>query len=347
MSQSDSKWRMYSDFYDLFVKANPKLPKEKAQVEANIVWNSLKVGKKIDIDLYRGEMTRLGALVIKKKQTMLDFLLKPTTQKSLPATTSKGDSSKIVTGAASNIESNNDAKVVKETSITTNLNVVLSDVFKDSETVEEKATEEDSNNLHEKSDSCDKLDVEIKTAAQDRLNEQLGAINTQLVTLNDARNIGISLGDVESVNVAGITKKINDVKKKKEDVLRSLSKLKSGQKAQKKFRIKQRKIMKKVVTEYPDLAHEVTVRTSSGRPPLEDSYSDLHKTVLDIAIIGAAASEKRRENIFRSVKTLDDLHSAIHQLGFKIYRTALYYRLVPHSSKSNDGKRHVNTVPVK
>ena len=94
------------------------------------------------------------------------------------------------------------------------------------------------------------------------LNEQLGAINTQLVTLNDARNIGISLGDVESVNVAGITKKINDVKKKKEDVLRSLSKLKSGQKAQKKFRIKQRKIMKKVVTEYPDLAHEVTVRTS-------------------------------------------------------------------------------------
>ena len=144
---------------------------------------------------------------------MLDFLLKPTTQKSLPATTSKGDSSKIVTGAASNIESNNDAKLVKETSITTNLNVVLSDVFKDSETVEEKATEEDSNNLHEKSDSCDELDVEIKTPAQDRLNEQLGAINTQLVTLNDARNIGISLGDVESVNVAGITNKINDVKR--------------------------------------------------------------------------------------------------------------------------------------
>ena len=51
MSQSDSKWRMYSDFYDLFVKANPKLPKEKAQVEANIVWSSLKVGKNIDIDL--------------------------------------------------------------------------------------------------------------------------------------------------------------------------------------------------------------------------------------------------------------------------------------------------------
>ena len=59
------------------------------------------------------------------------------------------------------------------------------------------------------------MDVEIKRPAQDRLNEQLGAINKQLVTLNDARNIGISLGDIESVNVAGITKKINDVKKKR------------------------------------------------------------------------------------------------------------------------------------
>ena len=147
MSKSTSKWRMYSDFYELFVKANPKLLKEKAQVEANIVWSSLKVGKNIDIDLYHREMTRLRALV-KKNQTMLDFLLKPKTQKSLPASTSKGDSSEIVTGAASNIESNNVAKLVKETST-----VVLSEVFSDPKTVEEKAPEGDSNNLHDKSDS--------------------------------------------------------------------------------------------------------------------------------------------------------------------------------------------------
>ena len=74
---------MYSDFYELFVKANPKLPKEKAQVEANIVWSSLKVGKNIDIDLYHREMTRLRALV-KKKSDHVGFFVETQNTKISP-----------------------------------------------------------------------------------------------------------------------------------------------------------------------------------------------------------------------------------------------------------------------
>ena len=345
MSQTDSKWRMYQDFYDLFVKANPKIPKNTMQAEANKVWSSLKEGKKVNPDLYRIEMTRLQSLVTSKRQTMLDYLLKPKIKKPAPAATitSSSGQTDFSSTTSANMSSTVDPVLVDESM---ELNDGSDALLDNSEITREQGVEADNGRVSDIS-SDDELRVEVKTPAQDRLNEQLGVIDKRLVTLNEARNVGLSLGDNETVNVAGITEKINDATKKRTGVLRSISKLKRGQKAQQKFRVKQRNIMKKVVTDFPDLASQVTVRDSAGRPPLEDSYPDLHKTVLDIATIGAAASDRRRQNLYRSVKTLDDLHSAVHQLGFKISRTALYYRLVPHSSRSNDGKRHVRTVPVK
>ena len=52
----------------------------------------------------------------------------------------------------------------------------------------------------------------------------------------------------------------------------------------------------------------------------------------------AGTSERIRKNLFRSVKTLDDLHRAISDLGFKISRSALYNRIQPKSQSSNEGK---------
>ncbi|XP_055543502.1 uncharacterized protein LOC129729044 [Wyeomyia smithii] len=49
----------------------------------------------------------------------------------------------------------------------------------------------------------------------------------------------------------------------------------------------------------------------------------------------------------RSLKTLDELTSALQGRGYAIKRSATYLRLIPKRVDSFEGKRHVNTVPVK
>ena len=73
----------------------------------------------------------------------------------------------------------------------------------------------------------------------------------------------------------------------------------------------------------------------------------LGETLLRIAMIGSAASDKRRDEVLRSVKTLDDLKKALHDMGFSVSRSALYLRLQPINQTTLEGKRHVSTVPVK
>lgn len=63
---------------------------------------------------------------------------------------------------------------------------------------------------------------------------------------------------------------------------------------------------------------------------------------------GSSAHHKRRENIYRSIKTLTELTTALQEdYGFTISRTATYYRLLPRMSRANDGKKHIHTVPVR
>ncbi|KAL4705431.1 hypothetical protein ACJJTC_002189 [Scirpophaga incertulas] len=49
----------------------------------------------------------------------------------------------------------------------------------------------------------------------------------------------------------------------------------------------------------------------------------------------------------RSCRTLDDLHQALLKEGFELSRSATYLRLLPRDSRTNEGKKHVKTAPVK
>lgn len=89
------------------------------------------------------------------------------------------------------------------------------------------------------------------------------------------------------------------------------------------------------------------IRSRSGRPRIEEDQPEIFKAIMDIAIHGSAAHEKRREEMFRCVKTLDDLSNSLNELGFQISRSATYLRLMPRRSNSVEGKRHVQTVPVR
>ena len=88
-------------------------------------------------------------------------------------------------------------------------------------------------------------------------------------------------------------------------------------------------------------------RSKTGRPRIEDDHPLFLKAIVDIAMHGAAAHERRRSEIYRSIKTLDDLTKQLNDDGFKLKRGAVYTRLLPKRATSLEGKRHVTTVPVK
>ncbi|XP_062556883.1 uncharacterized protein LOC134221713 [Armigeres subalbatus] len=71
------------------------------------------------------------------------------------------------------------------------------------------------------------------------------------------------------------------------------------------------------------------------------------EAIVDLVLLKSAADAKRRTEMIRTYRTLDDLHGAIVDLGFSISRSGLYLRLLPKNSSTTEGKRHIRTVPVK
>ena len=98
---------------------------------------------------------------------------------------------------------------------------------------------------------------------------------------------------------------------------------------------------------HTQLATLLKRRDVVGRPQIECDQPGILQDILKIAAIGAACGDRRRDDIFRTVNTLDDLHKTINSLGYKISRSALYLRLLPRNSNTREGKRHVNSVNVK
>lgn len=119
------------------------------------------------------------------------------------------------------------------------------------------------------------------------------------------------------------------------------------QKRQLKNRRKRKEMFSKMLAAYPESASILKTHNRVGRPRVEESQPELLKAIVDIATYGAGAHERRRSDIYRCVKSLDELCGQLQKEGFQIKRGALYIRLLPRRSDTNEGKRHVVTVPVK
>ncbi|KAF2889993.1 hypothetical protein ILUMI_16180 [Ignelater luminosus] len=78
------------------------------------------------------------------------------------------------------------------------------------------------------------------------------------------------------------------------------------------------------------------------RPPIEKEQEGLQEAILNLVYYGASADDPRRSEILKCAKTVDELLA-----DYNISRTALYYRLIPRNISTKDGRRPVNTVPVK
>lgn len=62
------------------------------------------------------------------------------------------------------------------------------------------------------------------------------------------------------------------------------------------------------------LAEVTSVRSAPGRPRTEEAQPLLLKAISDIAIYGSGADEKRRSNMYRTIKTLDQLTADLKKM---------------------------------
>lgn len=60
------------------------------------------------------------------------------------------------------------------------------------------------------------------------------------------------------------------------------------------------------------------MRGKTGRPRIEINQPLFLKANVDIALHGSAAHEKRRSNVYRSIKTLYDLTDQLKSDGFMV-----------------------------
>ena len=126
-----------------------------------------------------------------------------------------------------------------------------------------------------------------------------------------------------------------------------LKRKKDDQRRSKKFRDDRKKRLAAACAKNPELKSTLKIRNEAGRPWLEDDQPLLLQAILDIAFYGSAAHEKRQSDVYRSIKTLDELTKQLNYDGFNIHRGGVYLRLIPKRSSSLEGKRHVTTVPVR
>ena len=75
-----------------------------------------------------------------------------------------------------------------------------------------------------------------------------------------------------------------------------------------------------------------------GRPEKCDK-PELIKAISRIALSGSAAHERRRNEVIRTVKTLDQLTEALNREGFELKRSSVYLHLLPKNHRTIEGKR--------
>ena len=137
----------------------------------------------------------------------------------------------------------------------------------------------------------------------------------------------------------------------RETIEKKMKRYKSLVKSQQKVRAKRKQVLKELSIDHTEVAatklKKLEVKTTAGRPNLKSQQEGLLEAILSIVIPGSSADDHRRSEVYNSVRSLDDLKSALEKKGFNLSRTATYYRLLPANMHHKDGKRHVHTVPVK
>lgn len=307
------KKKLYQSLYDAFSKAYPDKQKKSVQDSVNAFWNSCKKSENLS-DVINKKIQDLRKVAIKSKLSLDSFWLK--------ASEAKG----------------------KENELRSNENFNKSEA---SECDLETSKIEESNIPSTSQLNTINKTIEITTDSmkpyskpvQKKLESEILVLTSDLAALERRKNSGL-ISDDMITEYEGKKKRLNEchnmLKKRKREMERSRT----------TRRLKKQKL-DMAIDEIPELREKLGVRTSANRPRLEEDQPFLLETITNLALHGSAAHERRRDDVIRTVKTLDDLVDKLEENGFSLSRSAAYLRLLPRRSNSIEGKRHVRTVPVK
>jgi hypothetical protein len=151
---------------------------------------------------------------------------------------------------------------------------------------------------------------QTRTKRQDELRCEIDLLNGDLVGLMKRKNTGhITVTQEEE---------LKSKRKKKESLESELKKKKKEQERQKKSRVSKREKISKLCQTHPEVKEALKLRGKTGRPRIEIDQPLFLKAIVDIALHGSAAHEKRRSDVYRSIKTLDDLTDQLKSDGFMV-----------------------------
>ena len=148
------------------------------------------------------------------------------------------------------------------------------------------------------------------------------------------------------MDIKSISSDIKKLNIKKKKIQSKLSRLKSNAKASAKQRVKIKMLKEKYMDKFPN-GNGMVFRKKAGRPPVEVYAPGLGGVMQDIVNVSCAADPKRRSEIVTTANTLDDLQQQLFDRGFILKRSTLYLRVLPRRGNTNEGKRHVHTLPIK
>lgn len=187
--------------------------------------------------------------------------------------------------------------------------------------------------------STSKLSTSKQATVQINLQSEIEILNSDLVGLYERQTRGM-LTHEQIIE-------LKEKKQRKSDLEKKLKRKRSDQIRSQKARNEKKRKLNALFEQNPGLRATLNVRSNPGRPRIEEDQSSLLDTIINIAMHGSASHERRQSEVYRSIKTLDQLTDQLKQDGFVISRSGLYLRLLPKRSSSLEGQRHVSTVPVK
>lgn len=317
----DARYKLYSDFKDAFVAAHPDLKADLAYKRAQEQWNNCKQNEEEVRNLIRVWRAKAA----ERKSRLMSMWARAATPNARVS-----QASDLTTSIATSSQELPSSVVM--------INSAAQSEVKEASSADVTATEK----LQTTAVAClVKEQTQRSAPAQDAAKNELESVNAQMASLLQVKSTGLWTVDMKTKSEELGSKKIQLEKKLKRLVAERARKQNS--------RLDFKRKLTAVTEEHAVIGQQLKkfCRQKVGRPRLEDDQPQLLKTIVDIVLCGAAADPRRRSEKLSSCKTLDDLHEALVQDGFRISRAATYIRLLPRNSATTEGKRHVTTVPVK
>ncbi|KAJ6643029.1 hypothetical protein Bhyg_07985, partial [Pseudolycoriella hygida] len=139
----------------------------------------------------------------------------------------------------------------------------------------------------------------LPAPSQDKIKSDISVLLNDIVVLENRKNSGL---------INDETLKELKLKKTKVIELQKIIKRKEREMVRHRNRRLQRKrAIEKLSITNPDLKKKLNIRDAIGRPRIESDQPFLLQTIINLALKGSAAHERRRDETIRTVKTLDDL----------------------------------------